>query len=308
MSEFQRWTLAGVYTLSALALNACGGGSDGGSGPAGSDAAVSDQGIADDAALLPDLSMEEATLAEVTAFCQDRATALCTWAKGCVGDGVRASVLGLPGATVETCVERNAAACLDDATDRLERGTMAFEPERIPNCIDRLNRTPCNPGTATEWVHDWREYVASQCNRVVAGTVEMDGDCERATDCNTAHVLCAAGHCRECLPNDLVRDCEATGRSEGDQNVDAECPGGACVQLDSNTNDKVGICSIDCAADKQLCPPGAACLTGTGSAGAPSFYCTRICERDADCDNGFPCLLLNPGTADTTRHCWVYHD
>jgi hypothetical protein len=297
---------AAIACLSLVA--GCGGGGSEGEG-ATTDALRPDVAVAVDAeAATPDAgSMADASLqSRVADFCRSLARARCTWAFACDGlsAGDRAGVLGLAGDDVEACTENVAALCTTDATERVDRGTLSFDPVEVEDCLDGVSRAPCQPSPAVNWVSDYGAYVYERCGRVLTGTVPEDGACVGARDCAAIDALCDDGTCRVSKPLDLQGDCDADSRSAGVPNGDSDCVGGLCVQVGTNSQDKLGMCTLDCRETAQACPTGTQCLHVT--AGSSHYaYCTVRCERDAQCFNGFVCTAVDPDAPDGAKHCWA---
>lgn len=289
-----------------LGMAACGGGGGGG----GTGETVQDAGLVDAAptadATVVDAEVGDASLADqAAAYCRDLARAKCEWALACdkLSPGDRIAVLGLPGDDVEACVRGASGACVADTADRAERGTLTLDPVEVADCLDSAGRAPCVDAPAGDWVSDWRENIYSRCHGVLGGTVEDGAACEKARDCVATPAICDDGACRTPEVNDLLQECEATGRSEGLPNGDTGCPGGVCVNVGRNDAGKTGICSIDCSETRQACPDGTQCLH-IESGSTQYFYCTVPCTRDAQCKNGFTCQPVS-ATQPDTKHCWA---
>ncbi|MCK6572967.1 hypothetical protein L6V77_17945 [Myxococcota bacterium] len=297
-----------IPVMGGALASGCGGGDSGG-GATATDAGLQDAAPAPDpdAAPVDAGSQADASLADrAAAFCESLANARCTWALACDGlsAGDRAGILGLAGDDLAACTANAAALCTSAATARAERGTLAFDPVEVEDCLDGVSRAPCQPSPAADWIADYGAYFYERCGRVLSGNVEVDGECTTAADCAAVDALCDEGKCRISKPIDLQGDCDATNRSAGVPNGDDTCVGGLCVQVGTNSQDKLGMCTVDCRETAQACPTGTQCLHVTAG-NAHYAYCTVRCERDAQCHNGFVCVAVNPDEPDGAKHCWA---
>lgn len=122
-------------------------------------------------------------------------------------------------------------------------------------------------------------------------TGKRGSPCNDASECTEPKAACAEFRGRrQCTgaldaPDIFERECAEP----------SSCPGGVCIFLKPNVQEKAGICSMACAADAD-CPGGACLVFGQEK------LCASRCTDDADCSNGFVC---RPSASSEAKACSV---
>jgi hypothetical protein len=112
--------------------------------------------------------------------------------------------------------------------------------------------------------------------------------CSNDSECAEADARCievsGSKRCTGSLSNPTAFQTDCT------LDTASNCAGLLCLTLKPNEQDKAGICTLGCDGDGDC--PGGACLDATKTLGAK--LCLRSCGTNADCSNGFVCILDAP--------------
>lgn len=289
------------FLVAAAALAAC---DDGGGDAAAGDAAVAPADAGGDSGGDSGSSEPGSDAEEAAAFCTQLAETRCAWAFRCVANQREIfSELGLPGADEAACAAAEAAACQADVADRAERGTLAWDESVVEPCLRTVGSFRCPPGAAVDWALDWRKYVADRCTGAIGGNVFTNDACEQHSDCRMRAERCIEGACQRTSFDDVVKPCDATGRSLGALNEDPGCAAGVCAHMGVAEGRQTGICTVDCRDGQQVCPDGAACLSLSVQGAEPNWFCVKQCAGDQECGPRAACTLQIPGVSSTQKYC-----